>query len=76
MGRVAGGPWPFNMVGSRARAWPVLGQGTSDEQAPELGRDRLAGGCGDSGGWLTVWVEVRGGQSGEPGQASDALMPV
>lgn len=39
MDRVAGGPWPFNIVGSWARAGPVLGRGTSDEHAPGLGRD-------------------------------------
>lgn len=70
---VAGGPWPFNIVGSWARAGPVLGRGTSDEQAPGLGRDVADRGSGDGGGRLTGWAGVKGGQSSEPGQGSDSL---
>lgn len=50
---MAGGPWPFNIVGSWARARPGPGWGTSDEQAPGLDRDAADRDHDDGGGWLT-----------------------
>lgn len=76
MGWVAGGPWPFNIVGSWARAGPVLGWSTSDGHTPGLGRDEAEQSYVDGGGRLARWRRVRGGQSCKPGQGCDSLRPV
>jgi len=84
---VAGGPWPFNIVGSWARPGPDLGQtwarpgpelgqswarGTSDERAPGLGRDTADRGGGCGGGGGRLTGEA-GVRGGQSGEPRPRL---